>query len=67
MTLAAAKVVVAEQMKLQSPAASQLSTLFRKELEEIQREFPSRTYWKVIQPKVYLNRMNHRESRTFDR
>jgi len=59
MTLAASKVVVAEQMKLQSSATSHLSTLFRQEMKQIQNDFVDRTYWKVVQPKIYLNRMNH--------
>ena len=62
MTLAAAKVVVAEQMKIQGTTSTQLSTLFKKELEQIQHEFADKHYWKEIQPKVYLNRMNHSES-----
>lgn len=62
MTLSAAKVVVAEQMKLQSSNTSRLSVSFRKEIEQIQNEFPDKSYWKVMQPKIYLNRMNHSES-----
>ena len=60
MTLAAAKVVVAEQMKLQGRSSTELSLQFKQEIEQIEREFSDQTYWKVTQPKVYLHQLEHR-------
>ncbi|CAF0729259.1 unnamed protein product [Adineta ricciae] len=57
MTLAAAKVVVAEQMKIQGTSSSQLSLLFKKEIEQMQNEFNDKIYWKISQPKVYLHQI----------
>lgn len=61
MTLAAAKVVVAEQMKIQGRSSSELSLLFKQEIEQIEKEFPDKIYWKVTQPKVYLHQLEHRK------
>ena len=55
MTLAAAKVVVAEQMKLQSASSTQLSVMFEDEIRRIQNDVVDRVYWKASQPKVYLH------------
>ncbi|CAF3324996.1 unnamed protein product [Rotaria sp. Silwood1] len=59
MTLAAAKVVVAEQMKIQGTSSSQLSLMFKQEIEQIQKEFADKIYWKISQPKVYLHRIDN--------
>lgn len=59
MTLAAAKVVVAEQMKIQGTSSSQLSLMFKKEIEQIQKEFTDKIYWKISQPKVYLHQVEN--------
>jgi hypothetical protein len=59
MTLAAAKVVVSEQMKLQGANSGQLSLMFQQEIEQIKKEFNDQPYWKISQPKVYLNPMNN--------
>lgn len=61
MTLAAAKVVVAEQMKIQGSSSSQLSLEFKDELERIRNEFTDKFYWKVSQPKVYLHQIDTRK------
>lgn len=55
MTLAAAKVVVAEQMKIQGTSSSQLTFMFKKEIEQIREDFFDKSYWKISQPKVYLH------------
>ncbi|UJR33382.1 hypothetical protein I4U23_020830 [Adineta vaga] len=57
MTLAAAKVVVAEQMKIQGTSSGQLASFFKKEIEQIQKEFIDKIYWKISQPKVYLHQI----------
>lgn len=57
MTLAAAKVVVAEQMKIQGTSSKELSVLFQQEIEQIQKEFTNKVYWKIAQPKVYLHQL----------
>jgi hypothetical protein len=62
MTLAAAKVVVAEQMKIQCSLSSQLALQFREEIQQIQNEFTEKIYWKVSQPKVYLHPIDARMS-----
>jgi hypothetical protein len=59
MTLAAAKVVVAEQMKIQGTSSSQLSLMFKQEIEQIQKEFIDKIYWKISQPKVYLHQIEN--------
>ena len=59
MTLAAAKVVVAEQMKIQGTSSSQLSLMFKQEIEQIQKEFNDKIYWKISQPKVYLHQIEN--------
>lgn len=61
MTLAAAKVVVAEQMKIQGSSSNQLSVQFQQEIELIEKEFSEKSYWHLSQPKVYLHQI---ESRT---
>lgn len=63
MTLAAAKVVVAEQMKIQGKSSTELSLLFKQEIEQIQNQFSDKTYWKHTQPKVYLHSLEHRTYR----
>jgi hypothetical protein len=55
MTLAAAKVVVAEQMKIQGTLSKELSIMFKHEIEKIQKEFTDKIYWKISQPKIYLH------------
>ena len=68
MTLAAAKVVVAEQMKIQGRSSNELSLRFQQEIEQIQKEFSDKTYWKLTQPKVYLHQLEHRTfGKTFSR
>ena len=62
MTLAAAKVVVAEEMKVQGSSSSRLSMLFMKEIQQIQHIFGDKTYWKNQEVKVYLHRMKNGES-----
>ncbi|CAF3920184.1 unnamed protein product [Adineta steineri] len=57
MTLAASKVVVAEQMKLQGTSSNQLTLLFKAEIEQIQKDFIDKMYWKISQPKVYLHQI----------
>lgn len=57
MTLAAATVVVAEQMKLQITASSQLSVSFSEELKEIVKVFNDNYYWISLNPKVFLHRL----------
>jgi hypothetical protein len=59
MTLAVAKVVVAEQMKIQSTSSSALSLMFKQEIEQIQKEFLDKIYWKISQPKVYLHQIEN--------
>ncbi|CAF1624739.1 unnamed protein product [Rotaria magnacalcarata] len=59
MTLAVAQVVVAEQMKIQSASSSQLSQMFKQEIEQIQRQFTDKIYWKISQPKVYLHQLDN--------
>ncbi|CAF0795611.1 unnamed protein product [Rotaria sordida] len=59
MTLSAAKVVVAEQMKIQGTSSSQLSFMFKQEIEQIQKEFSDKIYWKISQPKVYLHQVDN--------
>ncbi len=61
MTLAAAKVVVAEQMKIQGSSSNQLSLMFKFEIEQIQKEFLDKIYWKISQPKVYLHQIENRK------
>jgi len=59
MTLAAAKVVVAEEMKIQGTSSNQLSATFKLEIEQIQKEFIDKIYWKISQPKVYLHQIEN--------
>lgn len=59
MTLAAAKVVVAEQMKIQSTSSKELSQLFQKEINDIQKDFNDKIYWKISQPKIYLHQIDN--------
>ena len=59
MTLAAAKVVVAEQMKIQGNSSNQLSLMFKHEIEQIQKELMDKVYWKISQPKVYLHQIKN--------
>jgi hypothetical protein len=59
MTLAAAKVVVAEQMKIQGTSSNELSHMFKLEIEQIQKEFADKIYWKISQPKVYLHQIEN--------
>jgi hypothetical protein len=61
MTLAASKVVVAEQMKIQGSSSNQLSLMFKFEIEQIQKEFLDKIYWKISQPKVYLHQIENRK------
>ena len=61
MTLAAAKVVVAEQMKIQGKSSNQLSIMFKEEIENIQKNFADKIYWKISQPKIYLHQMDNCE------
>ena len=65
MTLAASKVVVAEQMKIQGRSSTELSLLFKQEIEQIEKEFLDKIYWKVTQPKVYLHQLEHRKNTQF--
>jgi hypothetical protein len=59
MTLAAAKVVVAEEMKIQGTSSNELSHMFKLEIEQIQKEFTDKIYWKISQPKVYLHQIEN--------
>ncbi|CAF2853759.1 unnamed protein product [Rotaria sp. Silwood2] len=59
MTLPAAKVVVAEEMKIQGTSSSQLSLMFKQEIEHIQKEFIDKIYWNISQPKVYLHQIDN--------
>jgi hypothetical protein len=59
MTLAASKVVVAEQMKIQGTLSKELSVMFQHEIEQIQKEFNDKIYWKISQPKVYLHQIDN--------
>ncbi len=59
MTLAAAKVVVAEQMKIQGTLSKELSVMFKVEIENIQKEFTDKIYWKISQPKIYLHQIEN--------
>jgi hypothetical protein len=59
MTLAAAKVVVAEQMKIQGTSSSQLTLMFKEEIKQIQKDFIDKIYWKISQPKVYLHQIDN--------
>jgi len=59
MTLAAAKVVVAEQMKIQGTLSKELSIMFKREIEKIQKEFTDKIYWKISQPKIYLHQIEN--------
>ena len=59
MTLAASKVVVAEQMKIQGTSSSQLALMFKQEIDQIQKDFTDKIYWKISQPKVYLHQIDN--------